>query len=67
MTICIQIGPWLKKKELPTVKMFTTVDAKYLKEAKAALNDYLGVSTDYKNLHLQNFFNISLISMAGGM
>ncbi|XP_053400334.1 sorting nexin-25-like isoform X2 [Mercenaria mercenaria] len=34
-------GSWLKNKELPKVGRFTTVDAKFLKDAKAQLNDYL--------------------------
>lgn len=34
-------GAWLKNKELPKVGRFTTVDAKFLKDAKTMLNDYL--------------------------
>ncbi|KAL4230572.1 sorting nexin 25 [Mactra antiquata] len=34
-------GSWLKNKELPKVGRFTTVDTKFLKDAKASLNEYL--------------------------
>ncbi|XP_052796615.1 sorting nexin-25-like [Mya arenaria] len=34
-------GSWLKNKELPKIRVYTTVDEKFLKEAKATLNDYL--------------------------
>ncbi|XP_061183627.1 sorting nexin-25-like [Saccostrea echinata] len=37
----IEIGPWLKKKELPSVRRFTTLDDKFLNECKRMLNDYL--------------------------
>ncbi|KAK3599208.1 hypothetical protein CHS0354_012814 [Potamilus streckersoni] len=37
----IQIGPWLKKKELPSMNIFTTVDSKFLAESTTILNDYL--------------------------
>ncbi|KAK3099373.1 hypothetical protein FSP39_003500 [Pinctada imbricata] len=37
----VEIGPWLKKKELPSVGRFKTVDEKFLAEAKNILNDYL--------------------------
>ena len=40
----IQIGSWLKKKELPTVRRFTTLDEKFLEDCKRMLNDYLSVS-----------------------
>ncbi|XP_062594702.1 sorting nexin-25-like isoform X2 [Saccostrea cucullata] len=36
-----EIGPWLKKKELPSVRRFTTLDDKFLTECKRILNDYL--------------------------
>ena len=55
-----QIGPWLKKKELPTVKMFTSIDARYLKDAKAALNDYLGVGLGSGNLSLAEAFSMNI-------
>ncbi|XP_052278175.1 sorting nexin-25-like isoform X2 [Dreissena polymorpha] len=34
-------GPWLKKHDLPKISMFTTVDEKFLKDAKETLNNYL--------------------------
>lgn len=37
-------GSWLKNKELPKVGRFTTVDAKFLKDAKTTLNEYLKVT-----------------------
>ncbi|KAL3879426.1 hypothetical protein ACJMK2_031724 [Sinanodonta woodiana] len=36
-----EIGPWLKKKELPSMNIFTTVDSKFLADATTVLNDYL--------------------------
>ncbi|XP_067663522.1 sorting nexin-25-like isoform X1 [Haliotis asinina] len=39
----VQIGPWLKKKELPSVGMtfFKSIDAAFLEKAKKSLNEYL--------------------------
>ncbi|XP_060599757.1 sorting nexin-25-like [Ruditapes philippinarum] len=39
----VQIEPWLKNKDLPKIRAFTTVDQKFLNEAKALLNEYLKV------------------------
>ncbi|XP_048774013.1 sorting nexin-25-like [Ostrea edulis] len=37
----IEIGPWLKKKELPSVRRFTTLNENFLSECKRMLNEYL--------------------------
>ncbi|XP_041357035.1 sorting nexin-25-like isoform X2 [Gigantopelta aegis] len=39
----IQIGPWLKKKELPSVgiNFFKSIDSAFLEKAKAILDEYL--------------------------
>ncbi|XP_033743124.1 sorting nexin-25-like [Pecten maximus] len=37
----VQIGSWLKKKDLPTIGRFTTVDDKFILESKSAINEYL--------------------------
>lgn len=37
----VQIGSWLKKKDLPTIGRFTTVDDKFIQESKTAINEYL--------------------------
>lgn len=42
--IVVQIDPLLKKKELPSVRRFTTLDEKFLDDCKRMLNDYLSVS-----------------------
>jgi hypothetical protein len=42
-TFYVQIEPWLKNKDLPKIRTFTTVDEKFLNEAKALLNEYLKV------------------------
>ncbi|KAJ8298069.1 hypothetical protein KUTeg_024600 [Tegillarca granosa] len=34
-------GPWLRKKELPNLGRFTTVDDKFVNESKRILNEYL--------------------------
>lgn len=34
-------GPWLRKKELPNLGRFTTVDDKFVNESKKILNEYL--------------------------
>lgn len=42
--IVLQIDPLLKKKEMPSVRRFTTLDEKFLDDCKRMLNDYLTVS-----------------------
>ncbi|XP_078326313.1 sorting nexin-25-like isoform X2 [Crassostrea virginica] len=44
----IEIGAWLKKKELPTVRRFTTLDEKFLEDCKRMLNDYLSAIMEDK-------------------
>lgn len=45
----LQIDPLLKKKEMPSVRRFTTLDEKFLDDCKRMLNDYLTVS-DQENV-----------------
>lgn len=47
--IVLQIDPLLKKKEMPSVRRFTTLDEKFLDDCKRMLNDYLTVS-DQENV-----------------
>ena len=37
-------GSWLKGKDLPKIGRFTTVDKRFLHEAKTTLSEYLSVS-----------------------
>lgn len=39
----IEIDPLLKKKEMPSVRRFTTLDEKFLDDCKRMLNDYLTI------------------------
>ncbi|CAC5383523.1 SNX25 [Mytilus coruscus] len=38
-----QIGPWLKKKDIPSAGRFTTIDDKFIEESKKTLSSYLEV------------------------
>lgn len=38
-----QIGPWLKKKDIPSAGIFTTIDDKFIEESKKTLTNYLEV------------------------
>lgn len=38
-----QIGPWLKKKDIPSAGIFTTIDQKFIEESKTTLSNYLEV------------------------